>query len=166
MGNLKALYRRLLIIVTTALTVLTIFVSSSISAQSNNSATFTWRANQPEEFIVGYRLYFDTQSRYNNDGTLKNNFSYGQYIDFTDQTLCSGSAYSSCVNLSSTDLQCINYFSETPSCKVYNLKGTLYFTMTAYNNTSESGYTSEIVFNSISNPADLLPIIEMLLLND
>lgn len=135
-------------------------------AATESSATFQWQANQSEEYVIGYRLYYGSSSRFNSDGTLKANFSYTQYIDFTEMTRCSGSDYSSCELLSSEDLQCAGYYSVTPVCTVNNLKGTLYFAMTAYSNTAESNYTQEVKLNSSTDITNLLPILNMLLLED
>jgi len=166
MKYLKFIKDKILIAVTVVLAVIYFHNGTIACAAPLGGATFQWQANQAEEYVTGYRLYYGPQSRFKSDGTLKVNFSYPQYIDLTEMTRCSGSDYSSCEILSSTDLQCINYSSATPSCTVNNLNGTLYFAMTAYSNTAESGYTQEIKFSNSADSKNLIPIINMLLLED
>jgi hypothetical protein len=136
------------------------------NAAAPTSVRFQWQANPPEEYVVGYRLYYGTQSRYNSDGSLKENFSYTQYIDFVDQVRCSGENYSYCEALSLQDLQCENLSSETPLCTVHGLSGTLYFTMTACTNTAESGFTTELQYITPEQQQSIIQIIDILLLSE
>jgi hypothetical protein len=139
-----------------------LFTIDIAPAAASTKVTFRWRPNPPEEFVAGYRLYYGSKSRFNSDKTLKANFSYTYRIDFVDQTRCSGPGFSSCTQLSSNDLQCRGLFAETPSCTVSNLDGVLYFAMTAYTNSAESGYTYELKFPQ-KTPA-FLTAINLLLL--
>ncbi len=145
-------------------TLIALSVSNNVNAANTKSVTFQWQANPADEYVVGYRLYYGSQSRYNDDGSLKENFSYTQFIDFMDQVRCSGSDYSYCEALSTQDLQCENLYTGTPLCTVNGLSGTLYFTMTAYTNTAESSFTSELL--TPGQQQALGHILETLLLSD
>ncbi len=139
-------------------------------ASSSSKVTFKWKANPPQEFVAGYRLYYGTQSRLKSNGAPKNNFSYTYCIDFTEQVRCQGPDFTSCKQLSAAELQCENLFSENPKCTVANLNGELYFAMTAYTNSAESSYTYELKskFDALPKQADhdALVAIRMLLLKD
>jgi len=138
------------------------------AAPSPSKITFKWKANPPQEFVAGYRLYYGSQSRLESNGMPKSNFSYTYCIDFTEQVRCQGPDFTSCENLSAAELQCENLFSENPQCTVSNLSGELYFAMTAYTNSAESSYTYELksTFAGLPNPANhsALTAIRMLLL--
>ncbi len=107
--------------------------------------TFAWQANPVEDDVVGYRLYYGADSRFNSDGTLKTSFSYDYYIDFAERRRCDASSGgTSCVLLSSEELQCENLYYSVPQCTVSNLYGQLYFSLTAYNAQEESNFTREL----------------------
>lgn len=117
-----------------------------VKAHALAKVTFSWRGNPPGDFVVGYRLYYGTSSRYNFDGQLKSNFSYDYYIDFNRSERClAANPDLGCEHLNSSELSCENLAGDLPSCTVYNLPGqTYYFAMTAYNTDIESDYTREL----------------------
>ena len=57
-----------------------VFVEASVGA----NVTFSWQANPPEDYVIGYRLHYGAASRFNSNGTPKASFSYDYYIDFSD----------------------------------------------------------------------------------
>lgn len=133
--------RRTLFLLTTA--ALAIFPSSALALEK---ITFSWYANPPQDYVLGYRLYYGTSSRYTSEGLPKSNFSYDYYIDFTLSERCLGDGTDThCEQLDPSALLCENLAGKTPSCTIYNLPGQDYFfAMTAYNVDAESGYTREL----------------------
>lgn len=111
-----------------------------------DKVTFSWQANPPEDYVLGYRLYYGASSRFGADGLPKANFSYDYYIDFfhSERCIADGSG-TNCERLDLTDLQCENLYNQVPRCTVFNLPGeNFFFSMTAYNAEMESGYTQEL----------------------
>lgn len=111
-----------------------------------DKVTFSWEANPPEDYVLGYRLYYGTSSRFGADGMPKTSFSYDYYIDFfhSERCLADGTA-GDCERLDLTELKCEDLYNQTPRCTVANLPGQKYFfAMTAYNADTESGYTQEL----------------------
>jgi len=108
--------------------------------------TFSWQANPPHEYVLGYRLYYGSSSRLASGGSLVPNFSYDYYIDFFDSERCDATGSgTNCEKLGANDMRCVNLFGEYPSCTIFNLPGQKYFfAMTAYNAETESGYTKEL----------------------
>jgi len=143
-----------------------LFGKEPVKAAAADNLTFQWQANPTEENVTGYRLYYGPQSRYDSDGSLRENFSYPQYIDFSEQIRCSGTEYNDCETLDSQDLQCEGLYSETPRCTVYGLRGTLFLTMTAYTNIAESGFTAELESATPIQLQTVVQIIDMLLLSE
>lgn len=118
---------------------------SPVKANVPGKVTFSWRANPPEDNVIGYRLYYGGYSRFNSNGIPKSNFSYAYYIDFADQMRCDGYGDGlSCRMLRPEELQCENLYGDVPKCTIPNLHGHLYFALTAYNAQSESGFTPEL----------------------
>ncbi len=113
-------------------------------AGQNSDITFKWKANPSDENIVGYKLYYGNKSRFNANGSEKASFQYDYCIDFAELVRCSGTNYSSCVDLGIAQLDCENLYTATPKCTLKNLKGNNYFTLTAYNNQKESGFSDEL----------------------
>ena len=111
-----------------------------------DKATFSWQANPPEDYVLGYRLYYGTVSRYRDDGLPKANFSYAYYIDFFHSERCvADGTGTNCERLDLSELRCEDLYQESPRCTVFNLPGEKYFfAMTAYNAEAESGYTQEL----------------------
>ena len=132
-------------------------------AKVSKDITFKWNANPTSEDIVGYRLYYGKKSRFNSSGTLKSNFQYDYCVDFAELVRCSGSNYSSCVDLGSAQLDCENLYSETPKCTLKNIQGYKYFSLTAYNNQDESGFTKEL--NLVNHSISTLTAVYNVLLN-
>ncbi len=120
-------------------------LSGFSSALAADQVAFSWRANPQADNVLGYRLYYGAGSRFNAAGALKSDFSYDYYLDFTDAQRCrltdSGPV---CETYSDSEVYCEGLYGETPKCSLYNLEGTYYFTMTAYNAQAESDYTSEL----------------------
>lgn len=117
-----------------------------VGAHALEKITFSWQANRPEDYVLGYRLYYGPSSRFTRGGVPQAHFSYDYYIDFFNSERCvADGSGTNCEKLAVTDLRCENLFSERPTCTVYNLPGqTYYFAMTAYNADTESGYTQEL----------------------
>lgn len=117
-----------------------------VSAHALDKVSFSWQANPPEDYVLGYRLYYGTSSRYTDDGLPKTNFSYAYYIDFFHSERCvADGTGTNCERLDLTDLRCEDLYNQTPRCTVFNLPGQKYFfAMTAYNAETESGYTQEL----------------------
>ncbi len=125
--------------------------------------SFTWQANPPEEKVTGYRLYYGAQSRFDTSGKLKTGFNYDYYLDFAASKRCvPGGTTASCVNLTASDFSCTNLSGNIPQCTVNNLQGRMYFTLTAYNAISQSGYTIELTRNIVETlppPDTTAPVI-------
>jgi hypothetical protein len=135
------------------------------SAHALDKASFSWLANPPEDNVIGYRLYYGKESRFNLDRTLKPNFSYDYYIDFTDSRRCvDDGTGTNCQDLTASDFRCLNLYGDQPLCTVYKLQGLLFFTMTAYNAQAESDFTPELsVHFGVTRP--VIPAINLLLLD-
>ncbi len=146
MRNLIALFFRsaLLLSISTFIIVLALSVKAAVAVNASDSACFSWKQNPASEEILGYRIYYGNQSRFNSDNSLKNNFSYTQFIDLTENVRCHGPDYSICEQIDSNLLECEDLFSDDPRCTLYNLSGKLYFTITAYSNDAEGAFTYEI----------------------
>lgn len=148
---------------------LSIFSVSSIKAHAADEVTFSWQANPSEDYVLGYRLYYGAESRFNSDGTLKPDFYYDYYLDFTEFVRCPGNSDGTgCDDLSDEDVQCEDLDGDTPSCTIYNLYGRLFFAMTAYNAQAESDYTQElsVLLNSPGTLAALQQVYLLLLHNN
>lgn len=118
---------------------------ASVCAYGVEYASFSWHANPPEDNVIGYRLYYASESRFNLDQTLKSDFSYDYYIDFVESKRCvDDGTDADCQDLSDTDFQCFNLYGDTPLCTVYQLRGMQFFAMTAYNAQAESDFTPEL----------------------
>lgn len=116
-----------------------------VGAHAVEKATFSWLANPPEDNVIGYRLYYASESRFDPNQTLKAGFSYDYYIDFVESRLCvADGTEANCQDLSADDFECENLYGDTPLCTVYKLRGLRFFAMTAYNAQAESGYTKEL----------------------
>ena len=124
------------------------------SALAADQVSFSWRANPQADNVVGYRLYYGAGSRFDTGGLVKSGFTYDYYLDFSDSQRCqltdSGPV---CETYSDNEVYCEGLYGETPKCTLYNLEGTYYFTMTAYNAQAESDYTGELrgYFSKISS---------------
>lgn len=119
--------------------------SGAAEASVGGSVSFKWRANPPEDYVIGYRLYYGESSRFNSNGASKANFSYDYYIDFAEQERCEGGSNGTeCMALNSTELDCRNLYGDVPQCTVSKLHGLLYFALTAYNAQTESNFTKEL----------------------
>lgn len=117
-----------------------------VPARAVDRATFSWLANPPEDNVIGYRLYYGSESRFNLDRTLKTGFTYDYYIDFVDSKRCvADGTDADCQDLSVADFQCANLYGDQPLCTVGKLHGVQYFAMTAYNAQAESGFTRELI---------------------
>lgn len=114
-------------------------------AKVGQKVSFTWRANAPHEDVIGYRLYYGNKSRFNANGTPKLNFNYDYYLDFAEQKRCTSAGNSAfCEDLTNKDLNCVGLYRESPRCTIANLRGKLYFALTAYNNQAESRFSREL----------------------
>ncbi len=114
------------------------------SALAAGEVTFSWRANPPEDNVIGYRLYYGPQSRFDASGHLRPGFHYDRFIDFTEYERCDGHDPQLCEQLTAGDVVCQDLWGDNPRCTVSGLTGPLYFAMTAYNAQSESDYTREL----------------------
>ena len=141
-----------------------VFVEASIGG----TVTFSWQANPSEDYVIGYRLYYGADSRFNSNGTLKTSFSYDYYIDFSDFMRCDASSNgTSCEMLRPEELQCENLYESVPQCTISNLYGYLYFTLTAYNAQAESSFTPELsltVTPENVNPEGLTTVPQIILM--
>jgi len=138
------------------------------AAHAAEKASFSWLANPPEDNVIGYRLYYGSESRYTLNQTLKTNFTYDYYIDFAEAKRClDDGTDANCRDLSAADFQCQNLYGEAPLCTVYGLNGLLYFAMTAYNAQAESDFTPELSvrFGIVPPNAQLMSAINLLLLD-
>ena len=116
------------------------------SANAADQVTISWRANPQNDNVLGYRIYFGAESRFDGSGLVKAGFSYTYYLDLSESKLClqteSGPV---CEPFTEDDVDCTGLFSETPRCTLYNLdEGRTYFAMTAYSAQAESDYTHEL----------------------
>ena len=129
-----------------------IFPAGSLALEK---ITFSWQANPPQEYVLGYRLYYGESSRYYDNGLPKPNFSYDYYLDFNSFERCVAvESGSNCENLDLNELRCENLLSESPRCTIYNLPDKYdFFAMTAYNAETESGYTYELSAWEFKAPA-------------
>jgi len=106
--------------------------------------------------VIGYRLYYGSESRFDFKGTLKTNFFYDYYIDFLEFKRCVADGTDIfCEDLYPDDFQCENLYGDLPQCTVNKLQGPLYFALTAYNAQAESGFTQELSLTV--NPEDFEP---------
>ncbi len=144
---------------------------TSAKASINGDLTVRWQPNPPHENIIDYRLYYGSQSRYNTNGTPKANFSYDYFIDLTQAIRCNNlDDNAPCEALDYSELSCQNLADGSPSCTLSNLRGTLYFSLTACSTNLESGYTQEVRMGSAPNTSgpsqqgNIVPILQMLLL--
>jgi hypothetical protein len=145
------------------------FMAFSAPAEASvpGQLSFRWQPNPPEENVVGYRLYYGTQSRLDANSKAKTNFSYDYYIDLPESRKCdlrNGTAL--CEVLDSTELKCGNLFGSAPTCTLFKLHGTLFFSLTARAATVESSYTNEIMANTnphVSNN-NIVHLVQTLLL--
>ncbi len=148
-----------------------IHTSAAANAYAAGQTTFKWQANPSQENVIGYRLYYGSQSRVDSNGKLKSNFTYDYYIDLAKSVRCNNLSYANdCEYLPSNELSCVGLDSNSPQCTLSNLQGTLHLALTAYNSATESNYTSEIKIAPGSLPPNsrnskLNPAIQMLLLS-
>ncbi len=163
MLNIKALKYLSRYIAVACLLVTSIFMATPIMAAS--SVTFSWLANPSDENVLGYHLYYCTQSRFNEDSSTKQDFAYSRLIDLNNGILCLGPQYSECQNLDSSQLECENLYGENPKCTLSGLDGTLHFAMTAYSSSAESGYTAELTWTDAQKKA-FITMLNLLLLED
>ncbi len=123
---------------------LLLLTGPATSALAAGELAVSWRANPPEDNVLGYRLYYGATSRFDSTGHLKPGFQYDRFIDFTESERCEGSNPQSCEALTAEDVVCENLWGDTPRCSISGLVGPLYLTMTAYNAQEESAYTREL----------------------
>lgn len=144
---------------------LSIGVSGSPSrANAVEPVSFSWQANPPEDYVLGYKLYYGSESRFDSSGRPKTDFSYDYYIDFSDFERCiPGTGDTVCETLSTSEVECEDLSGYFPSCTLHNLRGKLYFSLTAYNAYAESDYTLELRIASKSD-FPLLQFIHIILL--
>jgi hypothetical protein len=110
--------------------------------------TFSWQANPSQDEIVGYRLYYGTESRTVVGG-------YDQYIDFASLQRCPvGGNGLHCTPLRVEAVTCLDLYRDEPKCTVNDLNGHLFFAMTAYNATDESEYTPELEYLPFLSPGE------------
>lgn len=159
----KSRYPRIYLSIFYIFAVSFLIVSSAV-ANTDGTVTFSWQANPTKDYVIGYRLYYGSGSRFNSNGTLKSNFSYDHYIDYSELKRCDiYSSGTSCEILSPKELQCENLYQSSPKCTVFNLRGPLYFAMTAYNAQAESGFTSELKLKGLTT---FLTAVNALLLKE
>lgn len=113
------------------------------NAYDNGTIDFTWQENPPEEYVAGYRLYYGSESRFDNNGNVKSDFIYNYFIDIFESVRCSNYD-DTCEYLAPDELTCITDNVNDPVCTVGYLQGTMYLAMTAYSDNEESGYTPEL----------------------
>lgn len=147
-------------------TVLFLLISSgSALAYTPQGVSFSWKANPAEDYVVGYRLYYSSESRFDYNGNLKTNFSYDYYIDFSESERCvPGTDGTDCKILELTDLQCGDLYGDSPECTIHNLQGVKYLAMTAYNAQAESDYTYELKYIDIANKLAAVQMIQSILI--
>jgi len=127
--------RRVVLLLFTLLVFLGVTSHGALAA-----VTFVWQASPQQDDIVGYRLYYGSQSR----SVIGD---YEQFIDFSTLQRCpvQGSDYA-CQPLTTGDITCENLYRDTPKCTVNDLNDHLFFAMTAYNSTLESEYSDEVEY--------------------
>jgi hypothetical protein len=121
---------------------------AALPALAATDVTFSWQANPPEDAIVGYRLYYGPSSRLTGG-------SYQYYIDFTDWQRCPVAGDEADCQPLEDAATCEGLSQEYPVCTIHDLAGKLYFAMTAYNNSAESGYTGELLVDLGPTPGQL-----------
>ena len=147
-----------------------------VSAHADDTITFAWRANPDGDEVIGYRLYYGSESRFTYDpverltvsSNLKTDFSYEYYLDFTSWQRCPADMDGlGCEPLPDDMVTCKNLYQDNPVCTITGLSDQLYFTMTAYNAWTESGYSEECMGDQLKRAkvaASVLPAIRSLLL--
>jgi len=124
--------------------------------QAGNGVTISWHANSADENILGYRLYYGSESRFTAGG-------YDYYIDFNSWQRCPANSEGvDCEPLADT-VSCENLSQDYPTCTVHDLRGHVYLAMTAYSAQLESGYTQELDFISPEVFAALQAVYRLLL---
>jgi hypothetical protein len=129
--------------------------------------SFSWRANPPDDYVLGYRLYYGTRSRFDSTGKPRPGFSYDYYIDSYEMERCvARETETDCTPLSPDEVVYTNLSGDMPDCTLYNLQGRLYFALTAYNAQEESDYTVELKVtlgkNTSPSPTDTHPDVGVL----
>jgi hypothetical protein len=120
-------------------------IGNVFAAYAGEPVSFSWRANPPEDNVIGYRLYYGSASRFRPNGIPKADFSYDYYIDLSTFERCvPGRTGMGCEMLNSDEIECSNLSGNSPRCTLYNLQSQLYFALTAYNAQAESAYTREL----------------------
>jgi hypothetical protein len=141
-----------------------------VGALALEKITFSWQANPPHEYVLGYRLYYGSSSRFNDNGLPIPNFSYDYYLDFNNFERCvADETGSNCEKLDFNELRCENLLNESPRCTIYNLPARYdFFAMTAYNAETESGYTYELSARELNATANrgVVQMVNLLLLKD
>src|SRR6056297_1139570 len=84
------------------------------NAYTDGTIEFAWQANPPEENVTGYRLYYDSESRFDSNNNLKSGFSYNYYIDLSESMRCSYD--NGCENLAQNELSCNGLETSSPRC--------------------------------------------------
>lgn len=151
----------------TLITLLFLLNAGKANASQDATLTFNWQANSAAEGVEGYRLYYGSKSRYNNNGSLKKDFDYDYFVDFNDGLECSGTNFSSCRTLKNDELNCKNLSKASPSCILTKVDPECYFSLTAYNYHSESGYTQELKGKSqqLAAQSSILQLINHIIVN-
>ncbi len=126
---------------------------STVGAHTSEGISFSWAPNPDDDYVIGYRLYYSSESRFDSNGKPKTDFSYDYYIDLAESERCvSDGDGTDCEILELADLQCNDLYGDSPNCSINNLQEGLHLAMTAYNAEAESDYTQELYYAVTPNP--------------
>lgn len=132
----------LIVNIVIAVLLVTFFAATTQAAEP---LTFSWLANPADDYIVGYKLYYGSDSRYDANGQLIADFVYDGYYDFGTMERCTIEGDQVfCRYFDQEDADCQDLFGEQPTCTITQQSDQEYFTLTAYNSESESDYTVEL----------------------
>ena len=158
MNTIARFSRKIYAILTATILVMAFLVCAGVApVNAGEGVSFSWRANPVEDEIVGYRLYYGNMSRF-----VAGNYDF--YIDFTTLQRCPASNNGSeCEPLPDDAVTCQDLFRDNPHCTVYDLQGSVYLAMTAYNAQTESDYTQELNYISSEVVVGLQAVYGLLL---
>lgn len=144
--------------------VILLICGSTVGAHTSDGISFSWAPNPDDDYVIGYRLYYSSQSRFDSNGKPKPDFSYDYYIDLAESERCvPDSDGTDCEILELADLRCDELYGDSPNCSIYNLQGDLHLAMTAYNAETESDYTQELYYAvTPDTPPNALAAVQMI----
>lgn len=135
------------------------FCCSPETALASRGVIFSWEGDTTAE-LEGYRLYYGKESRFEMNQPEFEEYDY--FLDLTAMARCSTNrSRPGCQTMDTDNISCSDLESATPKCVIKGLPGGLnYFAITAYSNTIESGYSTEItgVLDRKGNLIGLRPV--------